>query len=88
MLGGLRELLVSPELDTFRLDNLWNLDLRASKTFRFAGSRNIELIADLFNVLNSNTELVRNRNSGSTAFQALQQNLSPRILRLGARLAF
>ena len=84
---GTRRVLVSPELDTFRLDNLWNLDLRGSKTFRF-GDRSIEVIADLFNVFNSNTELVRNRNNGSTAFQNLQQNLSPRILRFGARFAF
>jgi hypothetical protein len=84
---GTRRVLVSPELDTFRLDNLWNLDLRGSKTVRF-GNRSVELIADLFNVFNDNTELVRNRNAGSTAFQALQQNLSPRILRFGARFSF
>ena len=80
-------MLVSPELDTFRLDDLWNLDLRAAKTFRIS-DRSIEVIADLFNVLNSNTELVRNRNAGSTAFDTLTQNLSPRILRLGARFSF
>jgi hypothetical protein len=84
---GSRRVLVSPELDTFRLDNLWNLDLRASKTFRF-DARSVEIIADLFNAFNSNTELVRNRNSGSNAFQSLQQNLSPRILRFGVRVGF
>jgi hypothetical protein len=84
---GSRRVLVSPELDTFRLDNLWDLDLRVSKTLRF-GERSAELIGDLFNALNANTELVRNRNAGSTAFQALQQNLSPRIVRLGVRIAF
>jgi hypothetical protein len=84
---GTRRVLVSPELDTFRLGNLWNLDLRAAKNFRIA-DRNIEVIADLFNVFNSSTELVRNRNAGSTAFNTLQQNLSPRILRLGARFTF
>jgi hypothetical protein len=84
---GNRRVLVSPALDTFRLDNLWDLDLRVSKTFRF-GTRSFEAIADLFNVMNANTELVRNRNVGSTAFQTLQQNLSPRILRFGVRFAF
>jgi hypothetical protein len=84
---GTRRVLVSPELDTFRLDDLWNLDLRAAKTFRIS-DRSIEVIADLFNVLNSNTELVRNRNAGSTAFNTLTQNLSPRILRFGARFSF
>ena len=32
---GSRRVLVSPELDSMRLDNLWNLDLRAATTFRF-----------------------------------------------------
>ena len=86
-LEGTRRVLVSPSLDTFRLDNLWDLDLRASKTFTF-GARSLELIADLFNVTNANTELVRNRNAGSSAFHTLQQNLSPRIVRFGVRVAF
>ena len=59
---GSRRVLVSPELDTFRLDNLWDLDLRLSKTFMF-GARSFEVIGDLFNVMNANTELVRNRNA-------------------------
>ncbi len=84
---GTRRVLVSPELDTFRLDNLWDLDLRASKVFKLT-RMNIEGIADLFNVMNANTELVRNRNAGSTTFNALVQNLSPRILRLGVRITF
>jgi hypothetical protein len=84
---GTRRVLVSPELDTFRLENLWDLDLRGSKIFRVA-DRSFEVIADLFNVFNANTELVRNRNNGSTAFQTLQQNLSPRILRFGVRFSF
>ena len=84
---GTRRVLVSPKLDTFRLDNLWDLDVRASKVFRL-DRMNIEGIADLFNVMNANTELVRNRNAGSTAFNSLAQNLSPRILRFGVRVTF
>jgi hypothetical protein len=84
---GTRRVLVSPKLDTFRLDNLWDLDVRASKVFRL-DRMNIEAIADLFNVMNANTELVRNRNAGSTAFNQLAQNLSPRILRFGVRVTF
>ncbi len=84
---GSRRVLVSPELDSIRLDNLWNLDLRAAKTFRF-GATSIEAIADVFNVFNANTALVRNRNYDSPTFQQISTNLSPRILRLGARLMF
>jgi hypothetical protein len=84
---GSRRILVSPELDSIRLDNLWNVDLRAARTFRFGGS-SVEAIADVFNVLNANTELVRNRNFDSPTFQALSTNLSPRIIRFGVRLSF
>ena len=38
-----------------RLDDLWNLDLRAAKSFRWDRA-SFELIADLFNVMNSNTD--------------------------------
>ena len=84
---GSRRVLVSPALDTFRLDSLWDLDLRVSKTIHF-GARSVEVIADCFNVLNANTELVRNRNAESAQFQTLTQNLSPRILRFGERVGF
>jgi len=84
---GSRRVLVSPELDSIRLDNLWDVDLRLARTFKF-GASSIEAIADVFNVMNSNTELVRNRNIDSPTFQALTTNLSPRILRFGIRYMF
>jgi Carboxypeptidase regulatory-like domain len=49
---------------------------------------NAVIAADLSNVTNSNVELNRQRNIGSTAFNQLTSNLSPRILRLGLRLTF
>jgi hypothetical protein len=91
---GSRRVLVSPELDSIRLDNLWDLDMRVARTFRFGGT-SFEAIADVFNVLNANTELVRNRNfdavsatTYSANFQALTTNLSPRIVRFGVRINF
>ena len=87
--GSLR-VLVSSELDTYRLPNLWNLDLRVSHEFRFGKSRG-NVGVDLFNVANSNTALVRGRNgtaTGQTGFYALAQNLSPRILRFAVELGF
>lgn len=86
-LDGTRRILVSPELDTFRFDNTWNLDLRFAKRFSapHVGAR-VEV--DLFNVLNSNVELQRERNAASPNFQRLNQILSPRILRIGVRLTF
>jgi hypothetical protein len=86
-LDGTMRVLVSPEIDTFRFDSLWNLDLRGSKTFEYQ-RLNLQVIADLFNVMNANTELNRQRNANSTSYGRLTQNLSPRILRLGVRLGF
>ncbi len=85
--GSVR-ILLTPELDTNRFDTLWNLDLRASKSIRFGSRGSVQLIADLFNVMNSNTEITRERNAAAATFKVLGSNLSPRILRFGARLNF
>jgi hypothetical protein len=87
-LDGTQRVLVSPEVDTFRFKGVWNLDMRLSKNVRFGSRSSALIIADLFNVTNSNVELNRQRNIGSTAFNQLTSNLSPRILRLGLRLNF
>jgi hypothetical protein len=84
--GNVR-ILVTPELDSDRFETLWNLDLRWAKTVRF-GRGNFQLIADLFNVMNANTEITRERNAAATTFGVLGSNLSPRILRFGGRLTF
>ncbi len=80
-------MLISPSLDDERYSDLWNLDLRLAKNFKF-GRAGAVITADLFNVFNSNTELLRQRNVTSTQFRLLTDNLSPRILRLGVRLNF
>jgi hypothetical protein len=79
--------LVTPQIDTFRYDNVWDTDLRAARTFRFH-TVSLRLIGDLFNVMNANTALVRNNNVLSTSFNALGQNLSPRIFRAGLVVGF
>lgn len=84
---GSNRVLLSPEVDSQRFKDLWNLDLRLAKNFK-AGRTGWVLTADLFNAFNSNTELNRQRNLASSAFGNLTQNLSPRILRLGMRLSF
>ena len=85
--GNVR-ILLNDELDSIRFDTLWNLDLRASKTVQFGGRGSVQLIADLFNVMNSATEITRERNAAATTFRVLGSNLSPRILRFGARVNF
>jgi hypothetical protein len=86
-LDGSWRVLVTEEMDTIRLDNLWNTDLRVSKKFALQ-RMSMQVMADLFNVFNANTEMVRNRNVSSTTYYALAQNLSPRIVRFGMKVSF
>ncbi len=79
--------LLSPRIDTFRYPNLWNTDVRIARAFRPGGS-NIRVILDVFNVLNANTALVRVNDITSPTFNALAQNLSPRIARVGLVVGF
>ena len=79
--------LVSPEVDSDRLENLWTTDLRVAKSFRIQQA-NLRVVGDLFNAFNANTELVRVNNIGASNFNALTQNLSPRIFRVGVVLGF
>jgi hypothetical protein len=79
--------LVSPEIDTFRYPNLWNTDLRAARTFKF-NTVTVRGVLDAFNVFNANTALVRNNNVLSPTFNAIAQNLSPRIFRVGLVVGF
>jgi hypothetical protein len=81
------QVLVTPEIDTFRYPNLWNTDLRVAREFRFNQVK-IRGILDAFNVFNANTALVRNNNLGSLSFNTLAQNLSPRIFRVGLIVGF
>jgi hypothetical protein len=79
--------LVTPLIDTFRYDNVWDTDLRVARTFKLH-TMSLRLIGDVFNLLNANTALVRNNNVLSTSFNVLAQNLSPRIFRAGLVVGF
>ena len=80
-------ILVTPRVDTFRYDHVWVTDLRFARTFAGRGM-SLRLMGDLFNLFNANTALVRNNNLGSTAFNTLAVNLSPRIFRAGVVIGF
>jgi hypothetical protein len=80
-------ILVSPEVDTFRLDDIWTTDVRMAKRIQL-NRTSVRLIADIFNLFNANTELARNSNIASTTFLSLSKNLSPRIARLGLVVDF
>ena len=81
--------LMNGQMDRFRLDDLYLLDLRAEKTFAATGDVNFTFSVDLFNALNSGTVLSRettlNRLRGSDWVLDI---VSPRIWRLGARVSW
>jgi hypothetical protein len=85
--GASTPILVTPEIDSLRHPDVWNLDLRLARNLSVGGFDGL-VVADLFNVMNSNVALQRERNLASPNFNRLNQNLSPRILRLGIRLGF
>jgi hypothetical protein len=79
--------LVSPEVDTFRYDNVWDTDVRVARAFTFPNV-NVRVIGDVFNLFNANTALLRVNNIGATNFNALSQNITPRVLRIGVVVGF
>jgi hypothetical protein len=87
-LDGIINVLAVSKVDQTRLPNLWNLDLRLAKNFK-AGGLNVIGSVECFNALNGNTELWRVVDASSaTAFNRLDEILSPRIVRFGLRLTF
>src|SRR5262249_12804003 len=76
--------LVTPQIDTFRYDDVWSTDLRVARQFRMRAV-NLRVIGDVFNMMNANAVLIRNNNvlAAPSVFNSIQQNLSPRIFRIG-----
>jgi hypothetical protein len=91
---GAVRVLATPEVDTNRYPNLWDLDLRVAKDIKIAGSTgsagpfSVNLALDMFNVMNSNTVLAKGRQANSSAFLTTNEILAPRILRVTASFKF
>lgn len=81
---------LSGNVDDIRYDNLFNLDFRLARAFKFNNGRvSITPSVELFNALNNDVVLSRARNAASAAtFNRIEELISPRIFRLGARLTF
>ena len=86
------------QIDDYRYDNVYELDLRLSKTF-CVGGLTIIPAAELFNAANSGTVLQRYQRTGryrassgsftpSTYFNQILEVQSPRIVRLGIQVNF
>jgi hypothetical protein len=80
-------LLVTPTVDYFRYPNVWDTDFRIAKGFRYQ-QIDIKLIGDVFNLFNANTALLRNNDVTSSTFNSLQQNMTPRLVRIGVTIGF
>jgi hypothetical protein len=87
-LDGPANVLAVDTLDDARYPSLWNLDLRIGKSVGLGGEAQLALEACAFNVLNASTDLNRFMQANSDAFRRLDAILSPRIVRLGARVTF
>jgi hypothetical protein len=74
-------------VDGTRYDNLWNLDFRLARNTKI-GRVTITPSVELFNALNSGVVLSRARNAASATLGRVEEVISPRILRIGARLSF
>jgi len=80
--------LAAGTVDAYRYPSVFDVDLRLAKTQKLGGNVSLQITADLFNALNSNTVLAQNRFADSQVFGRINEILSPRILRLGLRLQF
>ena len=82
-----RLLLLEPIGDR-RYDNIFTLDFNVQKNFELSSYGRITLGVDVFNVTNENTVVQRQRRVTTATFNELQENLSPRAVRLGFKYSF
>jgi len=85
--GQARLILLEP-IGARRYDNIFTLDFNVQKAFELSNYGRITLGVDVFNVTNSNTVVQRQRRVTTSSFNALQENLSPRAVRLGFKYSF
>lgn len=85
--GGAKNVLVSPQLDAFRLPTLVLADVRADRALR-AGPGTLTAAVDVFNLLNRATTLQVPRDVEVPSFARPRDILRPRILRFGLEYRF
>ena len=91
---GNKNVMVTDEFGSERLDDLMNVDLRLARDFALPSGITMNLSVDVFNATNQDTVLWRDNRMYSaagddrTTNNYIQQIQSPRIFRLGARLRF
>jgi hypothetical protein len=84
--GLTRTAALTDEVDAFRTDDIYVLDLRLEKDMAFTDNLSGIVSLDAFNVTNDNSVLQRDRSLHTATANYVNQTLSPRIYRLGFRL--
>jgi carboxypeptidase family protein/TonB-dependent receptor-like protein len=87
--------LATPEVDSLRFDDLWNVDFRLGKTLKLGSRLSLKISADVFNAFNNDIVLQRARqvNAGNNgglngSFNTVNELINPRVARIGVRLQF
>ena len=81
------KVLVTPTVDYFRYPNVWNTDFRIAKGVKYQGI-SVKLMADVFNLFNSDTVLLRVNDISASTFNSITQNRTPRLVRFGLTIGF
>lgn len=87
-LGTSSHLFLVEPFGSRRFDNIFSLDLQMEKGVDFGNYGRLTFSANLFNVTNTNTVIRRQRRVGASTFNKIEENISPRALRLGVRYSF
>jgi hypothetical protein len=86
--GSVRSIGVLSDLGDYRQDDIFTADVRLEKEFALTSAVNFTFGIDAFNVTNEGTDLSRIRDLASSRVFFLNDNVSPRIYRLGVRLGW
>ncbi len=87
-LGTGNHLILVEPFGSRRFDNIFTLDLQFEKGIDFGNYGRLALSANLFNVTNDNTIIRRLRSVNSASLNRIDELISPRALRIGARYSF
>jgi hypothetical protein len=80
-------LVIDGKLDTVRLSDVYNVDLRLDKNI-VVNPLTITVSAEVFNLTNQATVLQRNGRENTSTYNQIIEIQAPRVLRLGARFSF
>ena len=86
--GTARQIRVVDSYEDYRLEDILTTDVRIEKEFALTSAVNFTFGIDVFNITNEGTELSRLRDVTSLNAFFLNDNVSPRIYRLGVRLGW